>query len=497
MKFISLAISKGQFTEDHICKEEETSKQENQNSTIRLLHTLVIEVCVQGLGLSSILKKAFEILLCFDDVISLGYRESVTNTQVLNSLEMESSEEKLHLMLRKARENEAKENARKHIIQTEKLKKLNAGQNTSSSTGNYNSLGSNNNNESNNNNLPQTNLMTGTGEKTSSLTSGANISNFNESYNNPSSSSSTNTFKKITTAPQKGMQLGKKRNEIGKKKDNNVDSFEKVEKKEMEVLNEDNKFQDEENKEQHQIVNPLKAPVNIEFIEKFNCNLTRDGALNSFEILGEMNLFFIDQQKSRVQIFFNLEQQNKNFVFKPYPTLNKPLWVQKSIISLKDEKETFPVNVIVPTIKYKYVSNNSEEDLPFTFTHWYNDGSLTLELEFNASQKRFKCIQDLVLIFPTKEIPNVESIENSKFNMNGNLAQWNIEYLSEDSESSSVLLKFAQKYDGDNFFPMKINFNNDETFLKIQATKVVNLNDGAELKFDFKKKFQIESFKII
>jgi coatomer subunit delta len=45
----------------------------------------------------------FEILLAIDDVISAGIRETTSVSQVRNALEMESSEEKLHLMLMKAR----------------------------------------------------------------------------------------------------------------------------------------------------------------------------------------------------------------------------------------------------------------------------------------------------------------------------------------------------------------------------------------------------------
>lgn len=90
--------------------------------TIRLLHKIVIELCPSGLSEENIMKNSFEIIFCFDDVVSYGYRESVTVSQVLNSLEMESSEEKLHLMLMKARMNEAKENVKKHQVEVQKRK---------------------------------------------------------------------------------------------------------------------------------------------------------------------------------------------------------------------------------------------------------------------------------------------------------------------------------------------------------------------------------------
>lgn len=81
--------------------------------TIRLVHRTVNDICSQGVSESMVQKNAFDILLAFDDVISFGYRESVTLNQIQNALAMDSSDEKLHLMLLKARVNEAKEAAKK------------------------------------------------------------------------------------------------------------------------------------------------------------------------------------------------------------------------------------------------------------------------------------------------------------------------------------------------------------------------------------------------
>lgn len=41
------------------------------------------------------MKNAFDILEAFDEIISVGYRESVNMMQVRNILEMESHEEKI------------------------------------------------------------------------------------------------------------------------------------------------------------------------------------------------------------------------------------------------------------------------------------------------------------------------------------------------------------------------------------------------------------------
>ncbi len=78
---------------------------------LRQLRRIVQEICIEGVKKDNVLKNAFDLILCFDDAISLGYRECVSLTQINNSLQMESSEEKLHNMIMKERINEANEKA--------------------------------------------------------------------------------------------------------------------------------------------------------------------------------------------------------------------------------------------------------------------------------------------------------------------------------------------------------------------------------------------------
>ena len=72
--------------------------------TIKILQRLVIEKCKSGLTEKEILENAFDLLLIFDDVVTLGYRESVTQQQVNEYLLMSSNQENLDKMLKMAKE---------------------------------------------------------------------------------------------------------------------------------------------------------------------------------------------------------------------------------------------------------------------------------------------------------------------------------------------------------------------------------------------------------
>ena len=61
----------------------------------------------------TILQKAFDLILQFDDVVSLGYRESVTMPQLEAYLDMDSTDEKIFKKQQMIREAEAREQAKR------------------------------------------------------------------------------------------------------------------------------------------------------------------------------------------------------------------------------------------------------------------------------------------------------------------------------------------------------------------------------------------------
>ena len=72
---------------------------------LKLIYRLIQDLCGQ-INSESIVKNAFEIMLGIDDIVSLGYRNSVTLGQIKQYLQMESIEERE--FKRKKREQEEK-----------------------------------------------------------------------------------------------------------------------------------------------------------------------------------------------------------------------------------------------------------------------------------------------------------------------------------------------------------------------------------------------------
>eukprot|EP00828_Plagiopyla_frontata_P019862 TRINITY_DN2537_c0_g1_i3.p1 TRINITY_DN2537_c0_g1~~TRINITY_DN2537_c0_g1_i3.p1 ORF type:complete len:272 (-),score=48.60 TRINITY_DN2537_c0_g1_i3:106-921(-) len=89
--------------------------------TLKLVHNIIRTACLEEVDEEVLMENQFEILLMIDDILtSYGLRINITVNQLKNSLEMESAEEKLEIMQRKARENQAKEDAQKHALEIQK-----------------------------------------------------------------------------------------------------------------------------------------------------------------------------------------------------------------------------------------------------------------------------------------------------------------------------------------------------------------------------------------
>lgn len=73
--------------------------------TLHLFARVVSDMC-RSADQREILKNAFDILEAFDEIVSMGYRESVNLMQVRNILEMESHEEKIQEIIARVRRND-------------------------------------------------------------------------------------------------------------------------------------------------------------------------------------------------------------------------------------------------------------------------------------------------------------------------------------------------------------------------------------------------------
>lgn len=88
--------------------------------TLRLAQKVVQLHCTFGVNEALVFKNSFELIWAFDDVISMGYRESVSIPQVQEYAAMESTEERIHKERLRVQMQEAKETAKRRQKEIEK-----------------------------------------------------------------------------------------------------------------------------------------------------------------------------------------------------------------------------------------------------------------------------------------------------------------------------------------------------------------------------------------
>ncbi|EER04724.1 Alpha-1,3-mannosyltransferase ALG2, putative [Perkinsus marinus ATCC 50983] len=90
--------------------------------TLKLLTTVVPEVVKTSVCEETVLDNAFDLVFAFDEIITFGYREAVTLSQIKTYTEMDSHEERLAQMIEQSKMNEAKEVAKKKQLELARLR---------------------------------------------------------------------------------------------------------------------------------------------------------------------------------------------------------------------------------------------------------------------------------------------------------------------------------------------------------------------------------------
>uniref|UniRef100_A0A183SA58 Coatomer subunit delta n=1 Tax=Schistocephalus solidus TaxID=70667 RepID=A0A183SA58_SCHSO len=80
--------------------------------TLRLFARVIPEYA-RGSEISDVVENAFQLIFAFDEIIALGYRETVTLAQIRTYTEMDSHEERMFIAVRENQEKEAKDTMRK------------------------------------------------------------------------------------------------------------------------------------------------------------------------------------------------------------------------------------------------------------------------------------------------------------------------------------------------------------------------------------------------
>lgn len=412
----------------------------------------------------AILHHSFDLLCAFDEVVSLGYKENVSLSQVRSVLEGESHEEKIQEIIARNKEAEAKEELKRRAKQLEMQRReqqriAQAGRHGSGMgmAGGYNSVPS----------APRFEAPV-------------------PEYRTPSPAPvpSKPVFK------GSGMKLGKK----GKQNDL------------ISQLGYEAELQPEPEPEPEPEVEVAavsadvldqveKEDIHVTIKEQLSVVLLRAGGLQSFELHGHLDVRISDPEYAKLRLtlapndYSHLQLKQHTNVAKFAPSGPK-------VIALKDPARPFPVGQELGVLRWRMTSND-ESKVPLTVTVWpqpCGEGQCDVAVEYELEASNLTLRNVVISIpIPPSALPVVTG-DDANWTADRGAFVWTIDEISADAPTNSI--EFRCDGDEDAFFPVNVGFAAAGSLanLDVSAAEII---DGGEASFSLEKILTVNQYQIV
>ena len=431
-------------------------------NTLHLFAQVASSIC-KSLDEREILKNAFELLTAFDEIVTLGYRENLTMSQIKTFLDMESHEERIQEIIARNKELEASEERKRRAKQLEmQRKEMSRSQRAGGGMGG--GMGSG--------------MGSGMGGRSPSypaFTPSVPTTNVTDTYDSYEAEKKKASSKPLTLS-KKGMQLGKKN------KTNNM--YEQVTGEQAPTEEE-----------------PLVAPkssapvaaapasarqstsndregVHITTNETISARLDREGLLKSFEVKGEMQLKITDPSLTQVKLDL-ATGDTRGAQLMTHPKVDKAVFKNDKVIQLSDASKGFPSNMGIGVMKWKLAPRPDEvSDPPITFRVWVEDSGSTYNITVEYELTGGESLKDVTVTIPYEtDEPNVGSFD-AVYEVGGDSIEWNIGAVDDANSSGSFEFE-AQAGSDSEFFPMKVRFSKATPYVDVDVSLEITCSEDA------------------
>lgn len=216
-----------------------------------------------------------------------------------------------------------------------------------------------------------------------------------------------------------------------------------------------------------------REPIHVTIAETISAALTREGALKSFEIKGDLQLRISDPSFTKLRLAL-LANPTHGAQFRTHPNVDKAVFTNSSAIQLKDTSKRFPANNSIGVLRWRVGGSGADSGdiLPITFTVWLNRGpdstTVTVEYELTGSDP----LRDVVVTIPYGTNEPVVSSFDAMYEVSGDSFDWNIGAVDESNASGSFEFETAGDSDENEFFPMNVRFSKVSPFVEVDVTDV-------------------------
>uniref|UniRef100_A0A671NN41 Coatomer subunit delta n=1 Tax=Sinocyclocheilus anshuiensis TaxID=1608454 RepID=A0A671NN41_9TELE len=429
--------------------------------TLRLFSRVIPEYC-RVLEESEISEHCFDLIFAFDEIVALGYRENVNLAQIRTFTEMDSHEEKVFRAVRETQEREAKAEMKRKAKELQRARQdaERAGK-KSPGFGGFGSSGMSS--------VISATIITDTIEPEKPKVASAPVR---------------------SSGSSKALKLGVK----GKEVDNFVDKL----KSEGENI-----ITSSAGRKASEASKVLQPPVNLESVhlrveEKISLTCGRDGGLQNMEVLGMITLKVADEKNGRISILIN-NNDKKGAQLQTHPHVDKKLFNTESLICLKNQEKSFPLNSDLGVLKWRLQSTD-ESLIPLTINCWPSESGsgCDVNIEYELQDEGLE-LNDVVITIPLPSgvgAPVVGDLDGQyNHDSRKNILEWSLPVIDEKNKSGS--LEFSMDGNPNDFFPIHVSFVSKRNFCDIQVAKVTYVEEGSPVKFSSETSFVVDKYEIL
>jgi len=430
--------------------------------TLRLFSRVIADYCHKNEE-AEVLENSFNLIFAFDEIVALGYRESVSLGQIRTFVEMDSHEEKVYNAVRETQMREAKNKMRDEAKRLQRMK-IDAGKSGAAKSGYGGGSGG---------------FSSGQGGFTPAPAVDTPAEPPKPAYNNRP---------QANRPASKAMVLGRK----NKDADTFLDQLAGEGVAVAPVVQAGGQAK-------QALPHIHTEAVHVALEEKMVLSATRDGGLNNLEVTGMLTLRISDEQLGRVRLQLQ-NTNNKNIQLQTHPNIDKELFKGRSIIGLKNPAKPFPINTGVGVLKWRYQTQD-DNDIPLNINCWPSDngqGGCDVNIEFELEDQNLE-LSDVVISINIPHgagAPNIAECDGEyQHDSRKGALLW--QHAVIDAHNKTGSMEFSATGNPDDFFPVTMSFNSNKSFSDIKVLDCLEVDGGNPVKYSDQVSFFAEKYEIV
>jgi coatomer subunit delta len=208
--------------------------------------------------------------------------------------------------------------------------------------------------------------------------------------------------------------------------------------------------------------------IHVTVSESISAKLSREGAVNSLTVVGDLTLRISDPSLTKVKLGLQAVPSH-GAQFRTHPNVDRNLFNGSKVIQMSNAARGFPVNNAVGVLRWRATPKvDDPSSCPITFTVWINNDSgrfnITVEYELTGGD----ALRDVSVAIPYSGTEPIVSSFDAAYEVSGDTLEWNIGSVDEENPNGSFEFE-AETSDENDFFPMAVRFSKTTPFVDVDV----------------------------